>query len=207
MLKVDSRPYKCAPKTRTHLPVRHPHTKPSQVQTYPAPAAQPCQRIQAPAYPAPTTPAAHHAVPGAPTRHPPHLPPTTQFRRHLPGTHHTKPSQVQTYPAPTSIEPTARRRPIHHLQGPTRTRPTRHPAAPGKKRIEAGSQVRAEPPARRTYPAPARPQRRKPRKAHQRRALAGKSRRRRVYPQQIVTTRLLYCLQDPFAQLSRLQRI
>ena len=36
---------------------------------------------------------------------------------------------------------------------------------------------------------------------------AGKSRRRRAYPQQIVTTRLLYCLQDPFAQLSRLQRI
>jgi hypothetical protein len=39
------------------------------------------------------------------------------------------------------------------------------------------------------------------------RALGGKSRRRRAYPQQIVTTRLLYCLQDPFAQLSRLQRI
>ncbi len=36
---------------------------------------------------------------------------------------------------------------------------------------------------------------------------SGKSRRRRAYPQQIVTTRLLYCLQDPFAQLSRLQRI
>src|ERR1700753_2166333 len=30
---------------------------------------------------------------------------------------------------------------------------------------------------------------------------------KRAYPQQIVTTRLLYCLQDPFAQLSRLQRI
>jgi hypothetical protein len=38
-------------------------------------------------------------------------------------------------------------------------------------------------------------------------AARGKSRRRRAYPQQIVTTRLLYCLQDPFAQLSRLQRI
>lgn len=37
--------------------------------------------------------------------------------------------------------------------------------------------------------------------------LTGKSRRRRAYPQQIVTTRLLYCLQDPFAHLSRLQRI
>jgi hypothetical protein len=35
----------------------------------------------------------------------------------------------------------------------------------------------------------------------------GKSRRRTAYPQQIVTTRLLYCLQDRFAQLSRLQRI
>lgn len=34
-----------------------------------------------------------------------------------------------------------------------------------------------------------------------------KSRRRTAYPQQIVTTRLLYCLQDRFAQLSRLQRI
>lgn len=34
-----------------------------------------------------------------------------------------------------------------------------------------------------------------------------KSRQSRAYPQQIVTTRLLYCLQDPFAQLSRLQRI
>ena len=40
-----------------------------------------------------------------------------------------------------------------------------------------------------------------------RRVVTGKSRRRRAYPQQIVTTRLLYCLQDPFAQLSRLQRI
>jgi hypothetical protein len=40
-----------------------------------------------------------------------------------------------------------------------------------------------------------------------RRIAAGKSRRRRAYPQQIVTTRLLYCLQDPFAHLSRLQRI
>jgi hypothetical protein len=39
------------------------------------------------------------------------------------------------------------------------------------------------------------------------RAPHGKSRRRRAYPQQIVTTRLLYCLQDPFAHLSRLQRI
>ena len=39
------------------------------------------------------------------------------------------------------------------------------------------------------------------------RAGCGKSRRSRAYPQQIVTTRLLYCLQDPFAQLSRLQRI
>ena len=39
------------------------------------------------------------------------------------------------------------------------------------------------------------------------RAKYEKSRRRRAYPQQIVTTRLLYCLQDPFAQLSRLQRI
>ena len=38
-------------------------------------------------------------------------------------------------------------------------------------------------------------------------AVVVKSRRRRAYPQQIVTTRLLYCLQDPFAQLSRLQRI
>ena len=38
-------------------------------------------------------------------------------------------------------------------------------------------------------------------------ALLGKSRRRTAYPQQIVTTRLLYCLQDRFAQLSRLQRI
>ena len=41
----------------------------------------------------------------------------------------------------------------------------------------------------------------------QRLVIMGKSRRRRAYPQQIVTTGLLYCLQDPFAQLSRLQRI
>ena len=34
-----------------------------------------------------------------------------------------------------------------------------------------------------------------------------KSRHRTAYPQQIVTTRLLYCLQDRYAQLSRLQRI
>lgn len=39
------------------------------------------------------------------------------------------------------------------------------------------------------------------------RETSGKSRRRTAYPQQIVTTRLLYCLQDRFAQLSRLQRI
>lgn len=37
--------------------------------------------------------------------------------------------------------------------------------------------------------------------------LLRKSRRRRAYPQQIVTTRLLYCLQDPFAHPSRLQGI
>jgi hypothetical protein len=43
--------------------------------------------------------------------------------------------------------------------------------------------------------------------APRRAVVSGKSRRRRAYPQQIVTTRLLYCLQDPFAQLSRLQRI
>ncbi len=36
---------------------------------------------------------------------------------------------------------------------------------------------------------------------------ARESRRRRAYPQQIVTTRLLYYLQDPFAQQSRLQWI
>lgn len=35
----------------------------------------------------------------------------------------------------------------------------------------------------------------------------GKSRRRTAYPQQIVTTRLLYCLQYPVAHLSRIQRI
>jgi hypothetical protein len=40
-----------------------------------------------------------------------------------------------------------------------------------------------------------------------RRPAMGKSRRSTAYPQQIVTTRLLYCLQDRFAQLSRLQRI
>ena len=34
-----------------------------------------------------------------------------------------------------------------------------------------------------------------------------KSRPRLAYPQQIVTTRLLYYLQDQVAQLSRLQRI
>ena len=43
--------------------------------------------------------------------------------------------------------------------------------------------------------------------APRRAVMSEKSRRRRAYPQQIVTTRLLYCLQDPFAQLSRLQRI
>jgi hypothetical protein len=37
--------------------------------------------------------------------------------------------------------------------------------------------------------------------------VSGKSRRSTAYPQQIVTTRLLYCLQDRFAQLSRMQRI
>lgn len=38
-------------------------------------------------------------------------------------------------------------------------------------------------------------------------SLLRKSRRSRAYPQQIVTTRLLYCLQDPFAHQSRLQGI
>ena len=49
--------------------------------------------------------------------------------------------------------------------------------------------------------------RRSPRTAARAPENTGKSRRRRAYPQQIVTTRLLYCLQDRFAQLSRLQRI
>lgn len=48
---------------------------------------------------------------------------------------------------------------------------------------------------------------REPLRAPPREDVLGKSRRSTAYPQQIVTTRLLYCLQDRFAQLSRLQRI
>jgi hypothetical protein len=77
---------------------------------------------------------------------------------------------------------------------PTPT-PWRPPESAGRhfySTASAGPAARCLPP---TQPAP-------------RRAVASeKSRRRRAYPQQIVTTRLLYCLQDPFAQLSRLQRI
>jgi hypothetical protein len=38
-------------------------------------------------------------------------------------------------------------------------------------------------------------------------AVVGNRGERTADPQQIVTTRLLYCLQDRFTQLSRLQRI
>ena len=93
-----------------------------------------------------------------------------------------------------------------------------------KARVETNAARRPSPPApHRSYPAPAPPKEDfslRPRSnslappqgppttfVAEPGRLVGKSRRRRAYPQQIVTTRLLYCLQDPFAQLSRLQRI
>lgn len=79
-------------------------------------------------------------------------------------------------------------RPSRKRQSQNTKAPTPHPAPP---KASARTPAPVSPPVRRATG----------------RALAGKSRRRRVYPQQIVTTRLLYCLQDPFAHLSRLQRI
>ena len=73
-----------------------------------------------------------------------------------------------------------------------RDRPTLHLPAEGR------SKDRNRPKPKRT---------REPLRAPPREDVLGKSRRSTAYPQQIVTTRLLYCLQDRFAQLSRLQRI
>lgn len=88
--------------------------------------------------------------------------------------------------------------------------PQVRPAYPG-----APPPSNAPPPPRKVgaaYPVPPRRRPRKPllppaRPPSSGSQSLGKSRRRTAYPQQIVTTRLLYCLQDRFAQLSRLQRI
>jgi hypothetical protein len=124
--------------------------------------------------------------------------------------------------------PPGRQNPI--LKGKNRlTAPTAYPAPAGARSrampsSSSSSPGHALPPSRGGYPAAPAGERRLPR-AHvhrptlhprslplrghrlRRRPAMGKSRRSTAYPQQIVTTRLLYCLQDRFAQLSRLQRI
>ena len=158
--------------------------------TYPTPAAlpnRPPSRVPSrPAYPAPLT--LHRATA--------YLPYTSS---------HTAPSQPASQPATGASpgSPTLHPAPL-----------VRSPSLSSRDQVKVGA---ADPAPQPTYPTPRPGQAEKdsatntpqvlPRKARPRRALAGKSRRRRAYPQQIVTTRLLYCLQDPFAQLSRLQRI
>ena len=115
------------------------------------------------------------------------------------------PSPAPTYPrlAPTpDLRPRLHRPTLdlhtHPRLGPTLDLHTHPRLGPTLDLRPVGTSTRL--PGRHTCP-------RKPRRRRRPRAPAGKSRRRRAYPQQIVTTRLLYCLQDPFAQLSRLQRI
>ena len=133
-----------------------------------------------------------------------------------------------TYPTPPN-RPTLHRAPTTHPKSPTLRPPSggqvKPPQSPNRPTLHppSGRQVHSPRLSQPAYPTP-RPGREKPTKSRSHttappsppckarqlrrwRALAGKSRRRRAYPQQIVTTRLLYCLQDPFAQLSRLQRI
>ena len=134
------------------------------------------------------------------------LPPTCT----LPLTPH-RPSHQGAYPppAPSRLSPTN----LAAYPPPLReTTKSKYPAAYPRPGVsweidQVGTPCRLPPtpgrPRRRRTPAPVK----SPVRRAAGRALAGKSRRRRVYPQQIVTTRLLYCLQDPFAHLSRLQRI
>jgi hypothetical protein len=161
---------------------------------YPTPPSRRASRV---AYPAPQP-----AYPIPPSHGPPAAPPSQ------PTLHPRPPRATRPAPAIPADLPYTRRVPDARHQTP-RGRPTtqsqvsRPPDRPTLHRAPAMGKRPSRDPTTTTPPSP-------PCKARQLRrwrALAGKSRRRRAYPQQIVTTRLLYCLQDPFAQLSRLQRI
>ena len=182
-----------------------------------APAPQPT--YPAPRYllpPPPSRPTLHLSPPlpphtDSPTLHPPHRVPNdlpcTAAASYQVASHHlpsglpctspppTKAASSQAaYPAPPS------RRSKTGQQG-DRARPSPSASQPAYPAPRPGQRLQSPPPSPRSS-SPVRLAER-----NRWRALAGKSRRRRAYPQQIVTTRLLYCLQDPFAQLSRLQRI
>ncbi len=165
------------------LPTDPPYTSPQ-----PTPAS-PSRLPYTSQHPTSTSPSRLH--PNRPTLHPNsptlHLP-VPNF--HLPEPPTLHPDRPTLHPnSPTPRHPT-----FSHLPASQTTYPTPQPAhAVPRQHL---------PPTLSPQLSPVRPT------GHRcRRALAGKSRRRRAYPQQIVTTRLLYCLQDPFAQLSRLQRI
>ena len=184
---------------RTALPSRLPCTghPPASQPVYPGPPTQPV-------YPGPPT-KARPPEPSTPDRPPPsrlprtaHPEPSTLCRPPSPSTlGRPPPGQVPpsraVYPGPTSVPST--------WPSPSRAVYPGPAARQGRKGRRPLTDRRSKHP-RLSLSSP-----RKARRRHRRRALAGKSRRRRAYPQQIVTTRLLYCLQDPFAQLSRLQRI
>jgi hypothetical protein len=119
-----------------------------------------------------------------------------QPTRELPCTRHEA-----AYPAPRRLAP-------QHLQGSQPRRPTLHlppharPSQPAYPAPLPRQTIPRDPSLSQIH-SPTPPTR--PRQTQG--PASGKSRRRTAYPQQIVTTRLLYCLQDRFAQLSRLQRI
>jgi hypothetical protein len=149
--------------------------------------------------PAPQTPSPQPAYPTLVAERS-KAPPWGALSPRLPTLHSSSPAALKT-----STESKARGWPSglrRQVRPPPRS-PTLHPRPARESR---GAKASLSPDHRQHTPSrqssPVRPARR-----HRRLALAGKSRRRRAYPQQIVTTRLLYCLQDPFAQLSRLQRI
>jgi hypothetical protein len=196
-----------APRTAYPAPLP-PHTK-SPTLHLPAdlpctPNSLPCTSPNAyqPTYPAP--PATYQvAIPPPPER------PTLHPSAHLPS-RRLAASQL-AYPAPPSHSSKTGRRGALARPSPSHGQVPRSPKPPTLHRGPGGDEAAdsATPPsphrvAQHTTP-PSSPVRLAERNRW--RALAGKSRRRRAYPQQIVTTRLLYCLQDPFAQLSRLQRI
>ena len=125
------------------------------------------------------------------------------------------PSSSSSSPRPPSGGLGSRRTPPGERRRGGRPLEPRHPhrcldpkACPSSPGIFADAQTQRPPPLRpRRPPDVPRSHPDSPLRSSSSESPGGKSRRRRAYPQQIVTTRLLYCLQDPFAQLSRLQRI
>jgi hypothetical protein len=200
-------------------PGGHKGGKPSQVSQgrraqLALPTRLPCTCPTQLAYPAPrpplTNPPTLHLPTALPCTHhlPTALPCTSYLPTRLPCTHHLPTALPCTSHLPPTKSPTLHRLPCTAIL-PLQDRPPSHqvPRSPNRPTLHRGpagdgTAGSAPPPSQHHTSSPVRLAERS-----RWRALAGKSRRRRAYPQQIVTTRLLYCLQDPFAQLSRLQRI